>query len=48
VDIIGANLKHAADGNGPVLQFFIDLSVDPAGQQSVRAPGKYNYQERER
>src|SRR5262249_23659300 len=47
-NVIAADLKHAANSNRAVLQFFVDLSVDPASQQSVRAPGKYNYQERER
>ena len=46
-DVIAADGKHAADSNRAVLEFFIDLSVDPAREQSVRAPGEYDYQERE-
>ena len=43
----GADLKHAADSNGAVLQLFVDLAIDAARQQSIRAPGEDDHQERE-
>src|SRR5437588_2743559 len=48
MDIIGADLEHAADSDGAVLQLLIDPIINMARQQSVRAPGEDNHQERER
>src|ERR1051326_4551018 len=47
LDVASANLEHAAHSNGVVLQLLIDLVVDAARQQSIRAPGEDDRQERE-
>src|SRR5437660_10729503 len=41
------NLQHAADRDSAVLQLIIQLAVDAASKQTIRAPGQYYNQERE-
>lgn len=43
-----ANLEHASDSNSPVLKLSIEFAEDMAGEESIRAPGEDDHQERER
>src|SRR6185312_4433855 len=42
------NLQHAPNGNAAVFKLSVKFAEDMASQKCVRAPGKNNYQERER
>jgi hypothetical protein len=46
-DAANTNQQHAPHRNSTVLQLFVQLAVNAARQQSIRAPGQNHDQERE-